>query len=370
MHHLLIPYALLSVAFIMQFHMRRDASVKAGLMFTAGATLLVMFVAMAFRPVDGDSWRYYQFFQILHVRGAEWAYAMRDQEPLWATFNWFVSVFGDQPWLLFGSTLLVYMSVFFVAIWRLAGPVGATILVMCYAAFPFFVSYAASGLRQGLAMAFLLMAYVYLYQGRRRGWVWLLLAPLWHSGSWLGAAVAAIHWAMCRWIRRESHRWLLVSLALGGAVGLSFSGLNETVMGGYGNAIGLAEDRYIYFTGAEAYGYRAGFRLDFFLFSMLPLFSAWLLRRSGRAFSYEGPGWWLSLYLSLNAVYHLFAFAPFADRFAAFSWILMPLVVYLQVRETGNRYLLTLFVSLACVVDVVMLQFYTGQFIRAPAWWG
>lgn len=370
MHYLLIPYVLLSLAFIMQFHLRRDAVVKAGLVFTAGVTLVLMFFAITLRPVDGDSWRYYEYFQLLHIRGLDWAFASRDQEPLWAALNGFVSLFGDQAWLLFGATLLIYLGVFVLAVKRITGPVATTIVIMCYAAFPFFVAYAASGLRQGLALVFLLMAYADFKENKRTAWAWLLLAPLWHSGSWLACGVMVAHWAICRWLLQPHMRWRLVFLALATAIGLSVTGLNESLIGGYAGALGLAEERYIYFSSADVYGYRAGFRLDFFVFSLLPLVSAWVLRGKARTFDYTGAGWWLSLYLSLNVLYHLFSFAPFADRFAAYSWFLMPLVVFLQVRETHNRTLMTLFVSAVCLIDVVMLQLYTGNFIREPGWWG
>lgn len=369
MHFLLIPYALLSLIFVTQFLARREAHARAGLLLVAAITTALLFVTMWLRPATGDSWRYLEYFRDLRAMGLMDALNYREGDPLYVLLNWFAGFLGDGALVLFGATLLVYFSVFIAATRRLASPVGTLVVLMCYTAFPFFVAYAANGLRQGLAIVFLLMAYVAFFQKQRQAWAWLVLAPLWHSGAWLGVGVVVVHQFMCRFVRSAQLRWVLVFAALLGSLVLSVTGLNEGLMAQLPDIVSMRQSQAIYFEDAEAYGYRAGFRLDFFLFSMLPLVTGFLLRQRASSFAYEGPGWWLSLYLSLNVVYHLFSFAPFSDRFAGFSWFLMPLVIYLQVRETGSRNLQTLFVALVCLVNVAMLQLYTGNFIRVPEGW-
>jgi hypothetical protein len=369
MHYLLIPYALLSFTFVVQFHARRDAGARTGLVITAGVTLLMMFMAMALRPATGDSWRYFQYFLDLRSMGLQEAMAYRETDLFWGLLNWGAGRLGGAEWLLFGVTLMLYMSVFVTAVHRLVGLSGTAVLLMCYAAFPYFVAYAASGLRQGLALVFLLMAYVCFRQDKRTAWIWLLLAPFWHSGAWLGVAVAVSHQLMCTFVGNERIRWTLVLFAVFSAILLSASGLNASLMSQLPDQVTLQQSHEIYFSSAEDYGYRAGFRPDFLLFSLVPLATAWALRRKAPTFRYSGSGWWLSLYLTLNVIYHLFAFAPFADRFAAFSWYLMPLVVFLQVRESRSQNAMAAFVASISLVNVAMLQFYTGNFIQLPQGW-
>lgn len=366
MHFLLIPYALLSLIFIVHFNTRREAGARAGLVLMASATLGLIFMAILMRPASGDSGRYYQYFLELGKMGLQDALAYRGTDPLYVLLNWSASVLGQSQWLLFGSTLMVYVGVFVVAVRRLVGLISTAILIMCYAAFPYFVAYAANGLRQGLSLVFLLMAYVGFKQEKRTAWLWLLLAPFWHSGAWLAVIIAIFHQLMVRFVRNERTRWKLVFLILFVAVTLSATGLNESVVSQFSGLVTLQKSQEIYFSDPNDVGYRAGFRPDFLLFSLLPLGVAWLLRRRASTFSYKGSGWWLSLYLSLNVIYHLFAFAPFADRFAAFSWFLMPLVIFLQIRETRNYKWMTIFVAVVVLVNIVMLQFYTGNFIQAP----
>jgi hypothetical protein len=369
MHFLLIPYALLSFLFLTQFVGRRESHARGSLLLLSGSAALLLFISMWWRPATGDSWRYLEYFRELRSMSLGEALGYRKGDSLYVVLNWVAGGFGDSEKILFGATLLVYFSVFVLAVHRLVGRLGTLVVVMCYVAFPYFVAYGASGLRQGLALVFLLMGYVALYLRRKDAWIWVLMAPFWHSGAWLAMAVVLFHQGMCRLVHSERLRWTLVLGVLLGAVALSISGLNDTLVSIVPSIVSLDTAQEIYFSDAREIGYQAGFRLDFFAFSMLPLLTAILLRRRARTFDYRRSGWWLSIYLSLTVIYHLFSFAPFADRFAAFSWFLLPLVIFMQVLDTRSSRLLTVFVALVCAVNVVVLQMYTGNFIAVPEAW-
>lgn len=369
MHFLLIPYSLLCTLFTVLFFKREQVNSRTGMFVAAAITTGLLFFSMWLRPATGDSWRYLEYFRDLRDMTLASAMTYREPDPLYVLLNWLAGRVGDQAWVLFGATLVVYFGVFLAAIRRLVRPVEVLVVLMCYTAFPYFVAYGANGLRQGLALVFLLMAYVQIRQGLRAGWWWLFLAPLWHSGAWLAVAVTVAHQVMCRFVVSPRRRWALVLSTFLVSVLLSFTGLNESLMRQLPTFVDLKQTQEIYFTDAVDVGYRAGFRFDFMLFSLLPLLTALLLRVRHSTFSYTGPGWWLSLYLSLNVVYQLFAFAPFADRFAGFSWFLLPLVILLQVRAHPSKDLLTIFVAAVCLVNLAALQFYTGNFIQPPQLW-
>lgn len=164
MHYLLIPYAFLSFAFVVQFHFRRDITARTGLVVTAGTTLALIFIAIVMRPVTGDSWRYYQYFLYLRPMDLGDALAYRDPDLLYALLNWVVGRLGAEAWLLFTAIFLVFIGIFVSAIYRLVGLSGTAVLLMCYTAFPFFIAYGANGLRQGLSLVFLLMALVNFFK--------------------------------------------------------------------------------------------------------------------------------------------------------------------------------------------------------------
>lgn len=369
MHFLLIPYLLLSLIFLSQFQHRNQATARGGVVLIATLTGLMMYAAMLFRPVHGDSWRYYVNFRYISSRSLEDALALPEADPLFSLLNWLAGQLGETPPYLFGATLTIYFAVLILALRRQVGPLGASVLIMCYAAFPYFVAYGASGLRQGLALVFLFMAYTHFQQGRRTAWVWLLISPFWHSGAWLAVGVFVLHVFMCKFVKARRARWQLVMGSLLVAIGLSATGLNETLLSSLPDSVQMKKNYEIYFTDAREVGYEAGFRIDFLAFSLVPLAVAWLLPNRNSLFSYTASGWWLSLYLSLNVIYHLFSFAPFADRFAAFSWFLMPLVVFIQIRDTAKPKLMSAFVIGVSFVNLAMLQFYTGRFLGEPVWW-
>ena len=372
MHFLLIPFAALSAMFVVHYHQQDRRTANAGLVVTAGITMVLLSAAILFRPVAGDGWRYHQYY--LWVRQVDFVSMLQDERTdfLYKLLNWGIGQAGDSALWLFGASLVLFMATFIWALRRLLPPAQAAAVFMCYAAYPFFIAYGANGLRQGLALVCMLMALVQFNRGRTRsGWLWLLPIPFWHGGSLIGALVVAVFVLMNRWVPRERWRWNLVLAAFFFSILLSLTGLNAAILGQLPDVFDIEARHQVYFMDPSQVGvaYRTGFRPDFALFSLLPLISAVLLRRMGPMFSFKASGWWLAIYLSLNCLYHLFSFAPFADRFSSFSWFLLPLVLFLQVRDTGNRWLRSLFIVGIASVNLLMLQFYTGNFLPPPVWW-
>ncbi len=370
MHFLLIPYGLLTLFFLANFSERKSSQARGGAFLFVALTVALLFMTLWFREPSGDSWRYWMSFQKIRLMSFTEAISLySDTDILFLALNWLIGHIGNSHLVLFGATLILFFGVFIAAVRKLLKPVAVLAVIMSYVAFPYFIAYATNGLRQGLSMSFLLMGYVLLFRNDRKAWIWILLAPLWHSGAWLAVAATVTHQIMCTYIRKTSIRWALVFLALGIGIMFSATGINESIMTNLTGKIQLRDSFTIYFQDPDEFGYRSGFRLDYLLFSLIPLITAVLLRLRSAIFDYKAAGWWLSLYLSLNVIYHLFSFAPFSDRFGGFSWLLMPLVIYLQIPPTKSKQLQTVFVATVSIVNLVMLQFYTGDFIKPPAGW-
>ncbi len=372
MHPLLIPYALLTALFVLHFHQRDRRVGSAGVAVVAVAMLALLSAAMVLRPARGDSGRYYEHF--LHVRSLDFSGMMQYErmDPLFKLLNWLVGQLGQSSELFFSAAFVLFVGVIIWAFHRLLGARQAAALFMCYAAYPFFITYGANGLRQGLALACMLMALVQFNRGNMRsGALWLLPMPFWHGGSLLGATVVALYVLMLRYVPRAQQRWRIVGILYAASVMLSVTGLNEALLGRLPDIIDLEARHQGYFLSPDELGtvYQTGFRLDFTLFSLTPLFSALLLRHRGEMFSFRASGWWLSIYLALNCIFHLFSFAPYSDRFSAYSWFLMPLVLFMQIRASGNPWLRSAFIVCVAAVNIIMLQFYTGNSIRPPEWW-
>ncbi|MEA1081436.1 EpsG family protein [Marinobacter qingdaonensis] len=367
MHYLLVPYLLLGAIAVVGFHAHRNPGLKASLVMAAASIMVMLFFAIVLRPVTGDSWRYYQYFlQVSELPLLE-IFDFQDPDPLYALLNWVVGQLGSSPWMLFAATLSLYFSTALLALRNRFTPIEYSILIVSMAAYPYFIAYAASGLRQGIAMAFLLAGYLGIREGKRSAWLWVLASTLWHSGAWLAVGVLMVHQIMCMLLKRQRARWVCVFGMWLFSVTLSITGLNGVVGGLLPQVVDLDASYDIYFMDPREFGYRAGFRLDFTLFSMIPLVAALMLRRKACVFNYDtAAGWLLSLYLSLNVIYNIFSFAPFSDRFSAFSWWLIPLVVFVQVSASGDKRLMSLFVISVFLINSLMLQFYTGKFLVIP----
>jgi len=456
MHPLVIPYALIAMMLLFGIAGRSGLN-HAVVRVAAWLALLVVLWGVVFRTVGGDTARYYASFVEIRELSFSDMLVARSDNILFQSFIWLVGQIGIDVRFLTASVVLFVISMLVYALRRILTPYETAMMLFIYSAYPYLILYVASGLKTAIALAFLLVAFALLYKGRRIAWVWLLIAPFWHSGAWLVIPFLALHLTVFNQ-RFGYRRGLIVVLAaLSAATALSITGLNATLMSPLQNMLDLSARYDIYFMDAEQFDYDAGFRWDFTLFSLTPIFTLLYLKaagsslpmpktapvassrhptvdqplwdssapRSGRpntpfnpsmleparpalwrddaaaddghhaasalrplsagvsatslgttalhgpddlaadgGASLPGSFWWLSLYLSLNIIYQLFAFAPFADRFAAFSWFIMPIVIFLQFQEARSSQLISQLIFGFVLANILLLQFYTGNWIR------
>jgi hypothetical protein len=328
-----------------------------------GAMALVL-IAIIMRPIEGDTSRYQMSF--LQWRDMTFTDVMSEVEHNWlfAAINWVLGQFGDNLfWLIIPVTLLCAFMLYS-ALHQTLPKTHATVGILLYSVYPYFVFYVASGIKQAIAMALLMQAYICFHNRQWRAWLWLLLAPGFHSGAALVFPFLLMH--RLTW-RRSFGYSLAMKLSLGllaVTTLMSATNLNQELLTQYQNQLQVSSNYEIYFQDAAELDYRAGFRIDFTLFSILPIFAAVWLRRRGRGLSSAVSGWWLNLYILLVCIYQLFAFAPFADRFAGFGWHLMPLILLIMVAETGRKFELQIILLAFAIFNVLILQFYTGSALR------
>ena len=88
-------------------------------------------------------------------------------------------------------------------------------------------------------------------------------------------------------------------------------------------------------------GTKGGFRIDFILYSAVPVFIGWYVivkKKLQVSTMYKNL---INLYLCLNGVWMLCMYANFTNRIAYLSWFLYPIVLiypFLQENWGGNRY--------------------------------
>lgn len=357
---LAVVLTFLNLAFVIRVSARQSPGPRLSLCIIAGTILASVFMLLTMRPAVSDSGVYYHFFLILKALDVSDAVEYARFESLYTILNWLLRRLGDSSQFFFASILSLYMGGFVFAAHKVVGKSGAAFLVYSYALFPTFLYYGHNTIRQGLALVALLLGYAYLRKGSRYAYGWLLLAPLWHGSAWVAVAVAAVHELMCYRVKSERIRWGLVSAALGLSIILAAENFSQQISLALPELVPAVGDRSYYLLADGASFYRTGLRFDFFIFTALPLATALILRRRAPTLSYSGSGWWLSLYLSLSCIYFWFSFIPYADRLAAFSWFLIPLIVFLQVREVGSRHLTIAFVVVVGLINLAVLWMKEG----------
>lgn len=360
MHYLLIPYFCLVLFYLSGYEKRDTAAGQGILIFGCAVLALMLWAAIVFRPPLGDIWRYMQTYKQLSNISFPVLLATEKPEILFRVLTWLSGQFSSSSWVYLSLTFGLYFTVFLCAIKRVLSRTNCLVLFLVYSMYPYFIAYGASGIRQGLGLVFMLMGLVQLYHHRRSGWFWLLLTPFWHKGMWLAVAViAALH------LIPEDKRLRYSLYALGFFSLLSASGLNQQIGGLFSAFIDLDARYDIYFDDevAKNINYKTGFRLDFFLFSLFPVLIWVSLRQQLVAEQLKMADYWLAIYIALNCLYHLFSFAPFADRFASFSWFILPLVILQTCLATRQTLWHNVYVIFFAGLNVLLLQFYTAKYL-------
>ncbi len=231
-----------------------------------------------------------------------------------------VNLFTSSPFnFLFAICLFISICFYMVGVRFLNSPFYLSLYTVLLLSSSFYLAYNINILRQGMAsaVAMLLMALLVNY----RGWFLRILASpaaiLFHK---IGGLLTI---PMVLGTRRPGmvYFWLA-------AVFISlFSGLYAPF------AIQILPTDYVdYATGN--FNYRVGFRPDFVAFSSIPLLLLLIL-----PFRKMSPNtrWIFNAYVLMNGVGHLMNFISYADRFLIASWVLLPLLSTLVIKDINER---------------------------------
>ena len=186
-----------------------------------------------------------------------------------------------------------------------------------------FVSYGVNTMRAGLAGSTVLMAIAF----RNRRIVelaFILLAVMIHKSF----ALPAICYLIAKKYDKTKlyfYIWLL-SILLSAIGGGFFQALFSSVLGDEERASYLTTD-------AASTHYRVGFRLDFIIFSCVPIVMGYYMIYK-RKFSDALYKNLYNMYLLANTFWILVIRADFSDRFAYLSWfIYSPLLIYPLIKQ-------------------------------------
>ncbi|WP_245208239.1 EpsG family protein [Bacteroides faecium] len=203
---------------------------------------------------------------------------------------------------------------------RLVSKNGSIAMLFCLGAFSFF-SYGVNGIRNGMACSLILLALSFVLGTKKEkiiAGVLCFCAYNIHHSTALPILCMIIAYVY-RNTRMVMYFWLfsiVVSLVAGGIVENFFSGLGfDDRLNGYINSHQY-DDSFS----------STGFRWDFLLYSVMPIWLGWYVIFKKKIVS-QNYQLLLNTYILCNAFWVMLIRSSFSNRFAYLSWFMYPLVL-------------------------------------------
>lgn len=188
------------------------------------------------------------------------------------------------------------------------------IVIICTISALGFYGYGTNTIRQGLALSIFLLSLVY-FDNKMKYIAFSVLAILFHKS--LVLSVFAF-WFVNRYNIKNNfiYFWFLclaITIVAGNTVGAL---LGDVLVSGDNRMEGYLQ--------GTTETYQAGFRLNFLVYSVLPIMYGIKIKSQINDEFYNKI---LSFYIIMNAIWLLMISIPFTDRFAYLSWFLIPFIL-------------------------------------------
>lgn len=360
MHYLLIPYTIIAILFVFSYSKKDENTFRFAIVFLLCITILFLGVGMIFQPLHGDSYRYSLGFKKIDSLTFQKMLMLEKPEFGFRFISWFTATIINDVKLFFFIIYLLFIGICWKALRNLYGSFETYIVFSFLILYPYFLFYIVNGKRQGIALIFMLLAISFLFKNQNfKTIISLGFGLLFHSTIVLTYPV----FLFMIFYKNTKKLFKLSFIVLSLSILSSIISLNEQL-----NLIlefFNIDARYLaYFNDSFAeVDYRTGFRLDFTLFSLFPLFLYFIFREQ-LSINNERILNWLSLYMLLNSIYHFLSFIVYSDRLAVYSWFILPIVCYELLKKINNGKYLPIFIIALIFINIFLLQTYTGKILQ------
>lgn len=198
-------------------------------------------------------------------------------------------------------------------------------LFFTYFSFFFFLSMSINVIRQGISLAFLLLAYSYLLNKEKRFKVLIciIISLAFHSTSAIVLILFFISCYKTKYIKNY-HYYILYVLC----VILSYMNFGLLDISPFIVEILGSDDRRVGYLADDDFGYNVGFKPQFVLFNTIFLCSALFSKAKIKKDSWSSNYGILIRYYILASCLFFMAFQlPFSDRWGLMSWYVIPLLL-------------------------------------------
>lgn len=235
------------------------------------------------------------------------------------------TIFNDVN-LFFFVTATIYCGGYFVLAYKKMTPYYTFLFLVVATGMMGFYGYGVNTIRNGLSLSFFLISLTF-----SRKWIYIplfLLSISMHKGAILLIAV----YYLTKYYRNINVYMLFWFICLvASAVGFS---LLE-----YANLFDYTDDRLSMYSEMEYSGYNAGFRIDFVLYSFLPLLLSYSWIKKHRIID-DFYNQMFCMYAIMNSFWLLIIRIMFTNRFAYFSWALIPILLLYPFITTKIDYVI------------------------------
>lgn len=285
--------------------------------------VVILTLVVGFRPaqVGADTSQYMQ--QFYYIAGESFVIIKNSENPLFDNFMAFVGSLDFDISAVFIPMALIYFGCMFLACKKLFSNNQEIAFLTCLVAFSTF-SYGVNGMKAGAAGSLFLLALAY----REKKWlsICLTLITVGLHHSMMVVAYAYIISYFYKNTKMYFYGWMLASL-----IATAHIGVFQTIFAGYADDKGKE-----YLSGQ---GYMTGFRLDFMIYSAMPVLVGYymLFKKNIKNDVYE---LWLRMYLTTNSVWMLCMYAAYTNRIAYLSWFMYPIVLimpYYAIYTSDNQ---------------------------------
>lgn len=262
-------------------------------------------------------------------------------EPLFSLSVWLFSSLGLNYELYFTAVAaFVLYTIYKVAIFLTNSKFYGLLALVLFASWPFYYSLSINVQRQAIAFGFMMLSFI--AAGRNSNLLsvfFTLISTQFHIVGIISLIFVVANKEYMT-VNRAFLVWVLCVLVSVFELSKSF-----ILSSGY-SRIGIYE-------GFESV-YKTGFRLDFFLFSIVPLIVHLGLKNQNLPLLMKGRyTFLLKSYILLNAIYFIFAFMPYSDRYIINSWMLIPFFMLFIIIKLNSSILLFLPMSVFASLFIV-----------------
>lgn len=358
-------YSVICLSFLLLYYYRDDKAAETGIRLYTLIAVIWLWATLSFREPTGDPWRYMKGLE--RISALNFSQVLDYKGPLgFNLINWAVSLLSVQSEFFFSVIYILCIVPLYLAFREKYNKTHASTLLMLYLLYPFYLTYLGSVFKQGIALGFMFWGYNCLINSDRsnsiKGLLLLVIATLFHGSFWIAVLVFVV-WRF--WFRNRSIVWVLSILIL--CMILSLLNLVEPIIRlilptniidsfGFNAYFDNSLDKDTYY---QSLNYKTGFRLDFAIFTTLPIIGNLLLNPSKLNTDYNND--LLKIYCLLASIYFLLSFIPFSDRVASFSWFLIP---YLFYELTNKKKYQTVFVAIMLISYSLLMLVYTKGYFQ------